>query len=116
MSLRYSAAKVSTATLVIFEGCWLTLGNGLDQDTQVSLLLVESLGALPQTSGETIVDQSGLDDGLEGVLNRHRAGLVGDLDLLLDLGGGDILNFGSSVRHFGDDFSLLPLVKLGRDI
>jgi hypothetical protein len=67
----------------------------------VSLSLVESLGALPQTSSKAIVDQSGLDDGLEGVLDRHRARLVGDLDLLLDLSGGYILNFGSSVRHFG---------------
>jgi hypothetical protein len=102
MSLRYSAVKRHQRKFPhSLSQQQLTLGDGLNQDTKVSLLLVEGLGALPQTSSETIVDQSGLDDGLEGVLNRHGAGLVGDLDLLLDLGSGDILNFGSSVRHFG---------------
>lgn len=49
----------------------LGLGDSLDEDTEVSLLLVKSLGALPQTPGKTVVDESGLDDLLESVLDRH---------------------------------------------
>lgn len=77
----------------------LTLGDSLDEDTEVSLLLVKSLGALPQTPGKTVVDESGLDDLLESVLDRHGAGLGGDLDLLgLDFGVVGS-GFRSSVRH-----------------
>lgn len=77
----------------------LGLGDSLDKDTEVSLLLVKSLGALPQTPGKTVVDESGLDDLLESVLDRHGAGLGGDLDLLgLDFGVVGS-GFRSSVRH-----------------
>lgn len=77
----------------------LGLGDSLDEDTEVSLLLVKSLGALPQTPGKTVVDESGLDDLLESVLDRHGAGLGGDLDLLgLDFGVVGS-GFRSSVRH-----------------
>jgi hypothetical protein len=99
----------------------LTLGDGLDEDTEVSLTLVESLGRLAETTGKAVVDKGGLessaldhkvytpseslptdthlDDLLEGVLDGHGARVVGDLLDLLDLlnvGGG----FRSGVRHF----------------
>lgn len=34
----------------------LGLGDSLDKDTEVSLTLVESLGRLAETTGETVVD------------------------------------------------------------
>jgi hypothetical protein len=80
-----------------------TLGNGLNEDTQVSLLLVECLGTLPQTPGETIVNKSVLDDLLEGILDGHGTGLVGGGGLggYLDIGGRCVgSGFRSSVRHF----------------
>ena len=62
MSLRYSAkgeerGKFGQSKQVERVGR-LTLGTGLDQDTQVSLPLVEGLGTLPQTTSETVVNES----------------------------------------------------------
>lgn len=93
-------AKVSIACACLeYPQLKLTLGDSLDEDTEVSLLLVKSLGALPQTPGKTVVDESGLDDLLESVLDRHGAGRGGDLDLLgLDFGVVGS-GFRSSVRH-----------------
>lgn len=79
----------------------LTLSAGLNKDTQVGLSLVEGLGTLSETSGETIVDESVLEDLLEGILNGH--GGIGSrgLDDLDDLDSLDnLFNVGSSVRHF----------------
>jgi hypothetical protein len=99
MSLRYSAGTISPRLHTVYTR--LTLGDSLDEDTEVGLALVEGLGALAETTGKTVVDESGLDDLLESVLDRHRAGLVGDLGDL-DLGGGGVgSSLGSSVRHFG---------------
>jgi hypothetical protein len=78
----------------------LTLGDGLNEDTEVGLSLVEGLGGLSETSGKTVVDEGSLDDLLEGILDRHGSRLVGDIGDL-DLGGGGVgSNVGSSVRHF----------------
>ena len=43
----------------------LGLGTGLDEDTQVSLALIESLGGFAKTTGETIVNESSLQDLLQ---------------------------------------------------
>lgn len=40
----------------------LGLVTGLDEDTQMSLALVESLGGFTETTGETIVNESSLQD------------------------------------------------------
>ena len=40
----------------------LGFGTGLDKDAQVSLSLVESLGSFTETTGETIVNESSLQD------------------------------------------------------
>lgn len=42
------------------------LGAGLDENAQVSLALIEGLGALAETTSETIVDESVLQDLLLG--------------------------------------------------
>lgn len=81
----------------------LTLGTGLDQDTQVSLPLVQSLGTLPQTTGEPVIDEGVLQDLLESVLDGHGTlGGGGDLDIVHDdfFGGGSGGGVGTSVRHF----------------
>lgn len=80
----------------------LTLSAGLDQDTEMSLPLVQSLGTLPQTTGESVVNESVLEDLLEGVLDRHGAlGRGGDLDVVDDdLFRGSGSRVGTSVRHF----------------
>jgi len=73
----------------------------------VSLSLVESLGGLSETTSETVMDESGLDNLLESVLDRHGAGLLSSLGDL-DLGGGGVgSGFRSSVRHCD---SLRPLI------
>ena len=75
----------------------LGLVAGLDEDAKVGLATVEGLGALTQTTGETVVDQGLLENLLESILNRHGAlgggGGLGLLDLLNVLG--NLLN----VRH-----------------
>jgi hypothetical protein len=105
----------------------LTLGTGLDQDTQVSLPLVEGLGTLPQTTGKTVVDESvlcesraraishpraqhrdqtsetetHLENLLESILDAHSSlGGSGDLDILNNLLGGTGSSVRTSVRHF----------------
>jgi hypothetical protein len=80
----------------------LTLSAGLDQDTEMSLPLVQSLGTLPQTTGESVVNESVLEDLLKGVLDRHGAlGRGGDLDVVDDdLFRGSGSRVGTSVRHF----------------
>jgi len=84
-------------------GGGLTLGTGLDQDAEMSLPLVQSLGALPQSTGESIVDESVLEDFLESVLDRHGTlGGGGDFDVVDDdlVGrGGSRASIGTSVRH-----------------
>lgn len=87
----------------------LGLGDGLDENTEVSLALVEGLGGLAETTGKTVVDlrrqrylhpkthEGSLDDLLEGLLDRHGARVVGDLDLLDLLRG--VGSVGSGVRH-----------------
>lgn len=74
----------------------LGLVAGLDENAKVGLTTVEGLGALTETTGETVVDESLLEDLLESILDGHGAlggGGLGDLDLLDLLG--DLLN----VRH-----------------
>jgi hypothetical protein len=80
----------------------LTLSAGLDQDTEMSLPLVQSLGTLPQTTGESVVNESVLEDLLKGVLDRHGTlGRGGDLDVVDDdLFRGSGSRVGTSVRHF----------------
>ena len=48
----------------------LGLSAGLDEDTEVSLALVESLGALAETAGEAVVDESVLQDLLYSAESR----------------------------------------------
>ena len=43
----------------------LGLSTGLDEDTQVGLALIESLGGLTETSSETVMNESGLQDLLK---------------------------------------------------
>ena len=43
----------------------LGLGTGLDEDTQVSLASIESLGSFTETTGETIVKKSSLQNLLQ---------------------------------------------------
>ena len=74
----------------------LGLVAGLDENAKVGLTTVKGLGALTETTGETVVDESLLEDLLESILDGHGAlggGGLGDLDLLDLLG--DLLN----VRH-----------------
>jgi hypothetical protein len=61
----------------------------LVEHTHVRGTAVESLGSLAETAGKTVVDESQLQDTLEGVENGHLAlgGVAGNLDLILDLGG-----------------------------
>jgi len=72
----------------------------------MGLSLVQSFGALSQSSSQSIVDQGVLDNLLKSSLYAHRTRLVGGLDGL-DLGGGSSgigTGFRSSVRHFGIAF------------
>jgi hypothetical protein len=91
----------------------LGLSAGLDEDTEVSLALIEGLGALAEATGEAVVNESVLQDllmkqirslgsysmkcdtHLESILNRELA--LGRLGGHLD--GGVDLNIISSVRH-----------------
>lgn len=73
----------------------LGLVAGLDENAKVGLTTVEGLGALTQTTGETVVDESLLENLLESILDGHGAlggSGLGDLDLLDLLG--DLLNVG----------------------
>jgi hypothetical protein len=55
----------------------------------VGLAAVQGFGGFTETAGETVVDESQLQDTLEGIENRHLAlgGIAGYLDLIGDLGG-----------------------------
>lgn len=79
----------------------LLLRAGLDEDTEVGLSSVESLGALSETTGETVVDQRLLQDFLESVLDGH--GTLGGGSWCLCLSGnlldGGLLDL-LVVRHF----------------
>jgi hypothetical protein len=62
----------------------------LVKDTHVCLATVQSLRGFTETTGKTVVDQSELQDTLEGVDGGHLAlgGIAGDLDNVGgDLGG-----------------------------
>lgn len=66
---------------------------GLVENTHVGLASVESLGGFTETTGETIVHESELENTLEGVENAHlslRPSVSGDFDFgrLGDGGGG----------------------------
>jgi hypothetical protein len=64
----------------------------LVQDAHVRLATVEGLGSLTETAGKTVVDESELENTLEGLKDGHLAlsgrGIGGNLNLL-DLLGGD---------------------------
>ena len=134
MSLRYSAVEGKKHNSqyhgqLVASGLErkLTLGTGLNQDTQVSLPLVEGLGTLPQTTGKTVVDESvlskssnsdqpsarstsrpdpqkpktHLENLLKSILDAHSSlGGSGDLDILNNLLGGTGSSVRTSVRHF----------------
>jgi hypothetical protein len=61
----------------------------LVQDAHMGLASVESLGRLTETTGETVVHESELEDTLEGIENGHLAlwRIAGDLDLISNLDG-----------------------------
>jgi hypothetical protein len=57
------------------------------QDAEKGLTLVQSLGGLVKAAGETVVDEGGLQDLLDGGVDVHRAGGHGDRGVVD--GGGD---------------------------
>lgn len=61
----------------------------LVQDTHVSLSSVKSLGGFSETTSETVVHESELQNTLESVENGHLTlgGIAGNLNLLGNLGG-----------------------------
>ena len=61
----------------------------LVQDAHVRLAAVEGLGRLAETAGKTVVDESELEDTLEGLEDRHLALSGGGIGRYLDLLGGD---------------------------
>lgn len=61
----------------------------LVQDAHVRLAAVEGLGSLTETAGKTVVDESELEDTLEGLEDRHLALSGGGIGRYLDLLGGD---------------------------
>lgn len=72
----------------------LGLSASLVENAKVSLTLVKGLGALAETTSETISDHGALENLLESFLNRHLA--LGGIDfdggsLVLDLVGGVVL-------------------------
>lgn len=95
--MRYSAGTISPRLHTVYTT--LTLGDSLDEDTEVGLALVEGLGALAETTGKTVVDQGDLENALERIVDGHlaAAGLGGDLDIL-GLGDGGVGNGLFSVR------------------
>lgn len=60
----------------------------LVQDAHVGLATVEGLAGLAQTAGESVVDQSDLEDSLEGVQDGHAAGSGTGVGCDFDLIGG----------------------------
>ena len=46
----------------------------VSQNTEEGLALVESLGRLVEASGQTVVDEGGLEDLLDGGVDVHGAG------------------------------------------
>jgi len=78
----------------------LGLSAGLDEDTKVGLTLIESLGALAETTRKTIVNEGVFQNLLESLLNSELSlgGFGGDLNLSNGVGGIDG-NVISSVRH-----------------
>lgn len=65
----------------------------LVENAHVGLAAVEGLGSLAETAGKTVVDESQLQDTLEGVENRHLAlrGIARDLNLVGDLDLGSVV-------------------------
>ena len=61
----------------------------LVEDAHVSLATVKGLGGLTETAGKTVVDESELEDTLEGLEDRHLALSGGGIGRYLDLLGGD---------------------------
>jgi hypothetical protein len=60
----------------------------------VRLATVEGLGGLAQTAGESVVDESELEDTLEGLEHAHLALTTGCIGRDLDLGGRADLGLG----------------------
>lgn len=75
----------------------LGLVAGLDENAKVGLTTVKGLGALTKTTGETVVDESLLEDLLESILDGH--GALGGGSGLLDLNVLDLLGNLLDVRH-----------------
>lgn len=73
----------------------------LVEDAHVSLATVKRLGGLTETTGKTVVDESELEDTLEGLEHAHLALAAGCIRGDLDLGGRANLGLGIvfSVRH-----------------
>ena len=63
----------------------------LVQDTHVRLATVERLGRLAQTAGQAVVDQSDLENTLEGVQYGHAAASGVGVDFDFVGVGGDLL-------------------------
>lgn len=96
----------------------------LVEHAHVSLAAVERLGGLAQATGKTVVDQSNLEDALEGIQNGHGAA-SGSVGGYLDLIGSADGRVGSglfSVRLFvfyelvGFNFALVSFLGEGWDI
>jgi hypothetical protein len=83
----------------------------LIEDAHVGLATVEGLGGLAQTAGESVVDESELEDTLEGLEHAHLALTGGCIGRNLDLGGRADLGLGIvfSVRLL--KFTLVTFLK-----
>jgi hypothetical protein len=66
----------------------------LVEDAHVGLATVEGLGGLAQTAGESVVDESELEDTFEGLEHAHLALTGGCIGRDLDLGGRADLGLG----------------------
>jgi len=76
----------------------LGLGTGLDEDTQVSLALIEGLGGFTETTGKTIVNESHLQDLLQrGGIVRLRPRDAGGSKHTCRASSTDNFPFGASV-------------------
>jgi hypothetical protein len=66
----------------------------LVEDAHVSLTTVKGLGGLAQTAGESVVDESELENALERLEHAHLALTAGCIGRDLDLGGRADLGLG----------------------
>lgn len=73
----------------------------LVENAHMRLATVEGLGGLTQTTGKSVVDESELEDTLEGLKDAHLALTAGCIGRDFDLGGRADLGLGIvfSVRH-----------------